>query len=437
MGTTAEIEMCFPKEKHARWAMHVAEEMLKVAYASPDLPWVEEAASCPSLSARYLAFRHEAAEYPLDRRYTALEWLRRFRNKLFIDRCQDIAGWTGIDDPEDLFPQLCFAYALRFPQVPFAARYRYEMTVSGAIQLIRVQYDGTVMHIRVKTGMLPMDEDDWSNELIHDYRVEGGAFVRKGTTDPMKEVKESRATAIALALDTIQKQCRPLLITLSGSIAYGLETPDSDIDIRGIFLNEPEEWIGLRKERESIRLEESDTILYGLRKAMKLLLECNPNIVEILGLQKKDILYCSDDGRRILEAGPIFLSKKAIFTFGAYATTLRRQIQKQIDEGITDKKELGKAMMHLIRIYDMGADLLTYGRVITYRQDTHNLLMCIRKGVLQDQDGKPTSEYDRTLEYFMGAFHAAAAETHLPAEPDMEKANALTMEIAGRILQGR
>ena len=434
MGAETEIEMQFPKEKHARWAMHVAEELLKVAYAPEELLWVEAAEKIPSLAERYLAYRQDAAAYCLDTRGTALEWLRRYRNKLYIDRCQDISGWTSIEGPEEIFPQLCFAYALRFHQVPFTARYRYEMTVSGAIQLLRVQYDGTVMRIQMRTGMQPMDEDDWHRELIYDFVAEDGVFVKKGVFDPMKKVNERRTAAIAQSLGEIQNRCRPLLVCLSGSIAYGLDTPESDVDIRGIFLNEPEEWIGLQEERENIRLKDSDTVLYGLRKAMKLLMACNPNVIEMLGLREQDILYCSEEGRMILDAAPAFLSKKAIFTFGAYATNLRRQIQKRINAGNVDAKALGKEMMHLIRIYDMGIDLLGNGCVTAYREFSHSMLAHIRSGEYQDRRGLPAPDFDRTLENYIGAFHAAALRTLLPAEPDWERVNALTMEIVRRAL---
>ena len=188
MGCTSEIRMWFSKEKHARWAMHVAEEMIKLLYAQLDRDepaWVTQAKKCPTLSGRYLDFRHEAAAYPLDPEYTALQWLCRSRTILRIDRCQDICGWTGIEDPEALVPQLFYAYGLRFPQVPFTALYRHEMTVSGAILLIRAQYDGEVMHMQEKTGERPMDEDDWIGETIYDYVALGGTFIRKEPHAPM------------------------------------------------------------------------------------------------------------------------------------------------------------------------------------------------------------------------------------------------------------
>ena len=179
MGCTSSIWMWFPKEKHARWAMHVAEEMIKLVYAPGDLPWVPEADKCPSLSQRYLAYRQEAAALDLDPRHTALEWLRRHRTMLIIERCQDIMRFSGIECTEDLFPQLCYAYALRFPQVPFLALYRHEMTVTGAIQLIRMRYDGAVMHAQLRSGMWPMDEEDWSNTPVCDYAAVDGVFVKQ------------------------------------------------------------------------------------------------------------------------------------------------------------------------------------------------------------------------------------------------------------------
>ena len=176
MGCTSRVWMWFARERHARWAMHVAEDMLKILYAPSELPWAEEAENCLPLSRRYLTYRQEAQAYELDPRGTALEWLRRYRTMVMIERCQDISRWTGIDCDDELIPQLWFAYALRFPQVPFTALYRHEITVSGALQIIRAQYDGAVMRFQKKVGEWPMDEDDWSGGPFYDYAVKDGVF---------------------------------------------------------------------------------------------------------------------------------------------------------------------------------------------------------------------------------------------------------------------
>lgn len=178
MGSTAEIHLYFTKERHTRWAMHVAEDMLKLQYAPADLSWVQEADSVCPLSRRYLLFREEAAKLDpqKDRDFCALNELRRNRTELVIGRCADLAGWASLTDGEELFPQLCCACVLRYPHVPFTGFYRYEMTVSGAVQLIRTCYDGRIMHVQVLSGMLPMDEDDWSRAPVRDYTVEDGVL---------------------------------------------------------------------------------------------------------------------------------------------------------------------------------------------------------------------------------------------------------------------
>ena len=82
----------------------------------------------------------------------------------------------------------------------------------------------------------------------------------------------------------------------------------------------------------------------------------------------------------------------------------------------------------------MGGELLENGIVSTYREREHELLTDIRAGKYLDRHKVPTREYERLLEDYIGAFNAAAIRTHLPPEPDWEKANELTMEITGAYL---
>ena len=91
-------------------------------------------------------------------------------------------------------------------------------------------------------------------------------------------------------------------------------------------------------------------------------------------------------------------------------------------------------MTHLIRAYTMGGDLLVSGRVTTWREREHTLLMDIRAGKYQDSRGYPTPDYERLTEDYMGAFNSAAINTRLPREPAWETVNKLTMEIVRRSL---
>lgn len=76
---------------------------------------------------------------------------------------------------------------------------------------------------------------------------------------------------------------RLILLGLGGSHAYGTNNEHSDIDLRGITLQLPSDLIGLT-HFEQYEDSQTDTVIYGFHKMVNLLLECNPNTCEILGL---------------------------------------------------------------------------------------------------------------------------------------------------------
>lgn len=119
-----------------------------------------------------------------------------------------------------------------------------------------------------------------------------------------------------------------ILLGLGGSHAYGTETDTSDLDIRGCALNSKRE-ILCNENFEQITNSVTDTTIYSFIKLIKLLTECNPNTIEILGLKPEHYLYLSDIGNELLKNKKIFLSKKAINSFGGYATAQFRRLDNK------------------------------------------------------------------------------------------------------------
>lgn len=82
--------------------------------------------------------------------------------------------------------------------------------------------------------------------------------------------------------------------------------------------------------------------------------------------------------------------------------------------------KLNKHMMHLLRLYIMGIDILTKQEIITYRKDEHDLLMAIRNHEFLDNNGSPTEEFNKILQDYQAKFDHAVEITKLPDIPDIQ-----------------
>ena len=120
-----------------------------------------------------------------------------------------------------------------------------------------------------------------------------------------------------------------ILLGLAGSYAYGTNIDGSDIDIRGITLNQKSDLIGLTQFEQYVD-DNTDTVIYSFNKMVNLLLSCNPNTIELLGLAPDNYLYLNDIGQMVLDNKRIFLSKRAIQSFGGYADAQLRRLQNAL-----------------------------------------------------------------------------------------------------------
>ncbi len=122
-----------------------------------------------------------------------------------------------------------------------------------------------------------------------------------------------------------------LFSCLGGSYAYGTNIEGSDVDIRGVFMDSKEAILGL--DTFDIYTDSTtDTCLYSVSKFIKLVSECNPNIIEMLFCKPEHYFYVSEEGRLLLENRYFFLTKRAYYTFGGYAyaqLTLPNRVDKK------------------------------------------------------------------------------------------------------------
>ncbi|SFU89218.1 nucleotidyltransferase domain-containing protein [Butyrivibrio sp. INlla21] len=144
---------------------------------------------------------------------------------------------------------------------------------------------------------------------------------------------------------------RIMLLGIGGSHAYGTSNKNSDIDFRGVTLQKPSDLLGLT-QFEQYEDDKTDTVVYGFNKMVKLLLDCNPNTCEILGLDEDQYLIKSELGQELIDNTGLFLSKRAIKSFGGYADSQLRRLQNAIARDTLPQSErekhILKSVMHAL-----------------------------------------------------------------------------------------
>lgn len=119
--------------------------------------------------------------------------------------------------------------------------------------------------------------------------------------------------------------------------------------------------------------------------------------------------------------------------------SIDRSYRKSVrNDKATAHGKLSKHMMHLIRLYLMGIELMEDGVIHTYRDgDEHELLMAIRNGdYLMDDGLTPTFEFEQLVNHYSTAFDTACERSKIQDEPDMEAINKLVVDLNKDLLEG-
>lgn len=122
---------------------------------------------------------------------------------------------------------------------------------------------------------------------------------------------------------------RIIFMTLGGSHAYGTNIATSDVDVRGCALNSPSDILGLTTFEQVVNTA-TDTTVYSFNKLISLLVNCNPNTIELLGCKPDQYFEMTDIGREMIANRHMFLSQKAFNSFGGYATQQLRRLESAL-----------------------------------------------------------------------------------------------------------
>lgn len=312
---------------------------------------------------------------------------------------------------------------------------------------------------------------------------------------------------------------RIIFLTLGGSYSYGTNVETSDVDIRGCALNSKSDLLGLSNFEQVVNTQ-TDTTIYSFNKLVTLLLSCNPNTIEMLGCKPEHYFYINDIGKAMIDNRKLFISRRAVHSFGGYANQQLRRLEnalardklpqskreehilksmqgaiKSFEDRYTsfengsillytadssrddldkeifadihidkyparefnsvmndlsnvistydklnhrnhkkDDNHLNKHAMHLIRLYLMCLDILENGDIVTYRGKDHDLLMSIRKGEYQNEDGTYRQEFFDMVNEFEKRMSYAKENTSLPDHPNMKQVEEFVIDVNRRSL---
>lgn len=157
---------------------------------------------------------------------------------------------------------------------------------------------------------------------------------------------------------------RIILLGVTGSYGYGTNREGSDVDFRGITLELPSDLIGFT-EFEQFEDRKTDTVIFGFNKIMKLLLGCNPNTIEILGIDEDEYVIKNEIGQSLLDRKEMFLTKRAAASFGHYADAQLRRLQNAIARDSMSQPDreghIIRSVGHALDDYNRRSETMTGG----------------------------------------------------------------------------
>ncbi len=237
----------------------------------------------------------------------------------------------------------------------------------------------------------------------------------------------------------------PVLVGYRGSIAHGMYVPNSDPrsiddkDIMSVCVPPLDYYFGFENHGfgdrgvKEFAYMEWDSVAYEIKKFAGLLVKSNPNVLSLLWLEREHYIHVSAEGRALIDARQLFVTKKIYHAFTGYAYGQLHRMTHQAYEGYMGQKRKAlveehgydtKNAAHCIRLLRVGIEYLREGRLYVDRSKTDGpQLLEIKRGEWTLEQVKAEAErlFKRAEEVYDVCL--------LPNEPNRKDVNDLLMQI--------
>lgn len=217
-----------------------------------------------------------------------------------------------------------------------------------------------------------------------------------------------------------------ILEGVTGSTAYGLNTENSDIDIKGVYLLPARDVleIGFNQDHTTKDHADPDWVYHEVGKFMKLVLSGNPTVTELLYLDEYTKL--TPIGKILVDNRDAFLSTKAVMNaYRGYAFSQAKKLNNRTEQGLDGydsslKNRFAKHTRHCFRLLMQARQLLETGtlNVRVTPEEREYLFMMGEKTASEVVD-----EFMRQDAQFENVVSV------LPDEPDMKRLNDILYQI--------
>lgn len=245
--------------------------------------------------------------------------------------------------------------------------------------------------------------------------------------------KTEMLATVENAVSAFNRPCDTVYV--AGSIAYGLATPTSDVDVRGFCCRTKEE-ILLSQDFGTKQLASYDATFYTFDRYVDLLCSGNPNIIEMLGMPDTAPNHFGFAGKLLRENKHLFITKKVAKTFGGFATAQAKKLERGADA--SSAKRVAKQQSHYVRLCRMGSEILLRGDILTNRElaDDHQFLTSIKNGMYVDPStGRASSKWFDIAQTEFERLYDAEIKSTLPDKPDRDAINRLIITVNQRNFQ--
>lgn len=223
--------------------------------------------------------------------------------------------------------------------------------------------------------------------------------------------------------DTIKIPGMVALEGVTGSRAYGLDTPESDVDLKGVYVAPTRAILSIFPIQDTINRTQPDVTYHEVGKFISLALAANPTIMEMLFLE--DYTVVGIDGDLLVRNRHAFLSQRVKNSYGGYAMQQIKRLQRRGDGSFSadTKKRKAKHARHCFRLLQQGRDLLLKG-TLTVKVPNREELFAL--GEMSDEE--LVARFEKENEKFLSATESSI----LKPEPDFKMADNILQMIRER-----